>query len=144
MALIDISKLTEMPRELLMPGAGRALKQACCPHRAASAILAKPAPRSAPVIIRPVKNSSTERKRMEESALRPAASLPAAAPREHVHTRSVVFRGYRREDGLWDIEAELTDAKTYTFNGPDRGTVSRSTGAWHGDPAHGRRQDEDQ
>jgi hypothetical protein len=27
----------------------------------------------------------------------------------------VTYRGYDREDGLWDIEAELTDVKTYTF-----------------------------
>ncbi|MFM8863642.1 MAG: DUF2889 domain-containing protein, partial [Limnohabitans sp.] len=27
----------------------------------------------------------------------------------------MVYRGYDREDGLWDIEAELTDVKPYTF-----------------------------
>ena len=27
----------------------------------------------------------------------------------------MVYRGYDREDGLWDIEAELTDIKTYDF-----------------------------
>ena len=45
------------------------------------------------------------------------------APRTHVHTRNVEFRGYHREDGLWDIEAELTDAKTYTHRTPDRGIL---------------------
>ncbi|HSW19629.1 MAG TPA: DUF2889 domain-containing protein [Ramlibacter sp.] len=39
--------------------------------------------------------------------------LPAPEPREHFHTRSVVFGGYHRRDGLWDIEAELTDRKPY-------------------------------
>ncbi|MEY3991305.1 MAG: hypothetical protein RIS04_68, partial [Pseudomonadota bacterium] len=38
-------------------------------------------------------------------------SLPAPAPRRLSHTRTVVFRGYDREDGLWDIEATLTDVK---------------------------------
>ncbi|MEN9887979.1 MAG: hypothetical protein RL559_16 [Pseudomonadota bacterium] len=31
----------------------------------------------------------------------------------------MVFRGYDREDGLWDIEAELTDIKPYTFQVPN-------------------------
>lgn len=68
---------------------------------------------------------------MKESVSRHGASLPAAVAREHVHTRSAEYRGYRREDGLWDIEAELTDAKTYDFTTPDRGTVHA------GEPVHG-------
>lgn len=31
----------------------------------------------------------------------------------------MVYRGYDREDGLWDIEAELTDIKPYTFRVPN-------------------------
>ena len=31
----------------------------------------------------------------------------------------MVYRGYDREDGLWDIEAELTDVKPYTFRVPN-------------------------
>lgn len=46
-------------------------------------------------------------------------ALPPASPRKLSHTRSVVFRGYDREDGLWDIEAELTDVKPYTFQVPN-------------------------
>ena len=45
-------------------------------------------------------------------------ALPPAAPRKLSHTRTVTYRGYDREDGLWDIEAELTDVKTYTFEVP--------------------------
>ena len=41
--------------------------------------------------------------------------LSPAAPRRHLHNRNTVFRGYEREDGLWDIEAELHDSKTYAF-----------------------------
>lgn len=33
--------------------------------------------------------------------------------REYVHHRSIDIRGYRRNDGLWDIEGHLTDAKQY-------------------------------
>src|SRR3989338_6107161 len=39
--------------------------------------------------------------------------LPAPQARTHLHTRAVVYRGYLREDGLWDIEAEMTDVRTY-------------------------------
>jgi len=33
--------------------------------------------------------------------------------REHTHTRRVRFEGYKRADGLWDIEAHLTDVKNH-------------------------------
>lgn len=33
------------------------------------------------------------------------------ASRVRKHTRSVRFEGYARADGLWDIEAHLTDVK---------------------------------
>jgi hypothetical protein len=45
------------------------------------------------------------------------------APRQHIHTRRVEVRGYRREDGLWDIEGHLADTKTYSFKNNDRGEV---------------------
>lgn len=46
-------------------------------------------------------------------------ALPPASPRKLSHTRTVVYRGYDREDGLWDIEAELTDTKTFTIQVPN-------------------------
>ena len=49
--------------------------------------------------------------------------LPLAAPREHLHTREIECRGYRREDGLWDIEGRLVDTKTYGFFSYSRGDV---------------------
>ncbi len=49
--------------------------------------------------------------------------LSDPAPREAVHTRHVVCRGYRREDGMWDVEGHLTDTKTYDFDSQFRGTV---------------------
>lgn len=33
--------------------------------------------------------------------------------RQRLHTRSVEYNGYRREDGLWDVEAELRDYRHY-------------------------------
>ncbi len=49
--------------------------------------------------------------------------FPDASPRKHVHTRAIDYRGYEREDGLWDIEAHMTDTKTYQFSNKWRGTV---------------------
>ena len=50
--------------------------------------------------------------------------LSSAAPREHIHTRSIDCRGYRRSDGLWDIEGHLTDTKTYGFSNHFRGELA--------------------
>lgn len=41
--------------------------------------------------------------------------LPAAPPRKEIHSRRIVCRGYLRDDGLWDIEAELLDTKGNPF-----------------------------
>ncbi|WP_350295107.1 DUF2889 domain-containing protein [Limnohabitans sp. Rim8] len=46
-------------------------------------------------------------------------ALSPPSPRKLSHTRTVVYQGYDREDGLWDIEAELTDVKTYDFKVPN-------------------------
>lgn len=46
--------------------------------------------------------------------------LPDPAPRNLQHTRLVECRGYRRDDGLWDIEGHLTDTKTFDIPGMDR------------------------
>jgi DUF2889 family protein len=49
--------------------------------------------------------------------------LSSAVPREHIHTRSIDCRGYRRADGLWDIDGHLTDTKTYGFSNHFRGEL---------------------
>ena len=49
--------------------------------------------------------------------------LSPAHPREHCHTREISCRGYRREDGLWDIEGHLVDTKPYEFTSEYRGTT---------------------
>jgi hypothetical protein len=53
------------------------------------------------------------------------ASMPLteAAAREKLHTRDIQICGYRRADGLYDIEAQLADAKSYGFVNQDRGYV---------------------
>jgi Protein of unknown function (DUF2889) len=57
-------------------------------------------------------------------------ALSPAPPRRHLHTRKTVFRGYEREDGLWDIEAELHDSKTYELKGMENVTLQP------GEPVH--------
>lgn len=49
--------------------------------------------------------------------------LPPPVARAHIHTRDYEIAGYRRSDGLWDIEAHMTDVKTYSFQNDYRGTV---------------------
>lgn len=50
--------------------------------------------------------------------------LSEPVPREPLHLRDIELRGYRREDGLFDIEARLTDTKTYAFSNSDRGQIN--------------------
>ena len=47
--------------------------------------------------------------------------LSKPAEREHFHTRRITCEGFKRADGLWDIEAHLSDVKTYGFPNRDRG-----------------------
>jgi len=62
---------------------------------------------------------------------RPALSQPAA--REVQHFRDFQFAGYRRADGLFDIEGRMTDRKPYAFPNEWRGEVEI------GDPLHDMR-----
>ena len=49
--------------------------------------------------------------------------LSPAVSREPVHTRQINLSGFRREDGLLDIEGEIIDLKTYAFENRERGTI---------------------
>jgi hypothetical protein len=42
--------------------------------------------------------------------------LPKPVAREPLHTRAIEIRGFKREDGLYDIEGHLVDTKSYDFN----------------------------
>ncbi len=57
--------------------------------------------------------------------------LSPPASRELLHTRAIELHGYRRADGLYDIEARLTDTKSYPFSNHDRGEIAPGT------PLHG-------
>ena len=51
-------------------------------------------------------------------------TLSPPAPREEVHNRRISCNGFVREDGQYDIEAEITDNKTYSFPSDFRGEVT--------------------
>src|ERR1700722_19714834 len=59
--------------------------------------------------------------------------MPLSPPqeRELLHSRDIVLRGYRRTDGLYDIEAKLTDSKSYGTANRDRNYIEA------GAPIHG-------
>jgi len=59
--------------------------------------------------------------------------LSPPAPREQLHTRRYEFHGFRRADGLWDIEGRMTDAKHYPFPNEWRGDIQP------GEPLHDMR-----
>lgn len=56
--------------------------------------------------------------------------LSPAAPRRKFHHRAITCEGFAREDGLWDIEAQIRDTKTYAFDNEYRGSIEP------GDPIH--------
>ena len=58
-------------------------------------------------------------------------ALSPAVKREAVHKRQINCNGFVRADGLYDIEAELTDHKTYDFPSDFRGTVTSDLAVHH-------------
>jgi hypothetical protein len=56
--------------------------------------------------------------------------LSEPAERERLHTRAIEINGYRRTDGHYDIEAHLTDVKSYGQTNYDRGFIAP------GEPVH--------
>lgn len=56
--------------------------------------------------------------------------LPTPQPRTQVHTRRVEYRGFQRDDGLWDIEGEMIDTKPHAVE-------IKGEGEWKaGQPIH--------
>jgi hypothetical protein len=43
--------------------------------------------------------------------------------REELHLRRVECRGFRRSDGLFDVEGRVTDTKSYVYPNGDRGDI---------------------
>jgi hypothetical protein len=57
--------------------------------------------------------------------------LPAPYARVPLHTRTTVYRGFQRDDGLWDIEGELLDTKNKLLPIPGEPAIAP------GEPLHG-------
>ncbi len=59
--------------------------------------------------------------------------MPLSTPvsRQRLHQRIVRCWGYRREDGLWDIEGQMVDTKTYPFPNEDRGGTIQAGESLH-------------
>ncbi len=59
--------------------------------------------------------------------------MPLSEPvaRTPLHTRRIVLQGYHRDDGLFDVEAFLTDTKAAGFVAEERGFIEA------GEPLHG-------
>ncbi len=57
--------------------------------------------------------------------------LSEPQPRQKLHTRTIVIDGYRRADGLFDIEAQLADTKAKEYYVEYRGILPV------GEPLHG-------
>ena len=58
-------------------------------------------------------------------------SLPAPSARKLLHTRRISFQGFLRDDGLWDIDAELHDSKSYPIHMRDRGDLAPGEAIHH-------------
>ncbi|HEY8356727.1 MAG TPA: DUF2889 domain-containing protein, partial [Ramlibacter sp.] len=58
------------------------------------------------------------------------SELPAPVPRRPVHTRRLAFEGFLRDDGLWDIDCELSDTKAMAIEMRERGRLEP------GEPIH--------
>lgn len=49
--------------------------------------------------------------------MRPEMPLPVhPSERSLIHTRRIRFEGYKRADGLWDIDGHLSDIKTHDYD----------------------------
>ena len=61
--------------------------------------------------------------------------MPLSPPvdREPIHFRKYDFAGFRRADGLWDIEGRMVDTKSYAFENSFRGKIEA------GEPLHDMR-----
>jgi hypothetical protein len=64
------------------------------------------------------------------TAKEPGMPLSQPVERERLHARAIEINGYRRTDGHFDIEAHLTDRKSFRQTNFDRGYIEA------GDPVH--------
>lgn len=58
------------------------------------------------------------------------SELPSPVSRRPIHTRNIRFEGFLRDDGLWDIDCELSDTKAEPIHMRERGLLPP------GEPVH--------
>lgn len=58
-------------------------------------------------------------------------TLSPPAPRRPSHNRCITLDGFARDDGLFDIEAELIDKKPYSFPSRAHGEVTEGSALHH-------------
>lgn len=58
-------------------------------------------------------------------------TLPVPSARKPLHTRRISFEGFARDDGLFDIDAELIDTKCYALHMRERGDVAPGVALHH-------------
>jgi Protein of unknown function (DUF2889) len=57
--------------------------------------------------------------------------LPPPAPREPLHTRSILCRSFRRTDGLIDIDARFIDTRPFGYDSEFRGACPPGSALHH-------------
>jgi hypothetical protein len=57
--------------------------------------------------------------------------LPETAPREAVHTRSIVCRSFRRDDGMLDIDGRFIDTRPFAYDSEFRGPCPAGSALHH-------------
>jgi hypothetical protein len=57
--------------------------------------------------------------------------LPPPAPRAPVHTRSILCRSFRRDDGLFDIDGRFVDTRPFAYDSEFRGPCPAGAALHH-------------
>ncbi len=57
--------------------------------------------------------------------------LPEPVERQPVQTRSMVFRSFRRDDGLIDIDARFADTRPFAYDNAFRGACDAGSALHH-------------
>ena len=57
--------------------------------------------------------------------------LPEPEARQAIQTRSIVFRSFRRDDGLIDIDARFADTRPFAYDNAFRGACAEGSALHH-------------
>ncbi|MDY0013421.1 MAG: DUF2889 domain-containing protein [Rhodocyclaceae bacterium] len=54
-------------------------------------------------------------------------TLPPADPRQPIHQRAIICDGYKRDDGLWEVEGQLRDIRGFHIHTQWRGDIPQGS-----------------